>query len=239
MLAAIDQAREKKQQEKLNHIFTEAENKSGTELEEAINKADQEQGSQAYQDNKEKVQELKEKRAAENPEAYQQTAQIRAKENMAKHKISEEDLADNQEIKEALTKLNSSEIKEPSVIVASEMTITEGIEKAGATKKLTNLLTQTKRILTAPISPEKKEALKSQLLEFINSSNIYWQFAYQQQKAEVQSLLSKLENDSEHPTSPTKFPLKVVLPIIASLLLIMGLVAFSVMRKKRMKRGKT
>ena len=234
MLTAIDQAREKKRQENLNHIFEESKHKSGPDLDEAINNADQEQGSQAYEDNKEKVKEMKEKRATENPEEYRQATQNRVKEQMQKAGISEQEL-DNQEVQVALTKLNSSEIKEPAALVEAEMTAIAEVAKAGVTKQLNQLITKVEQALKTGAKEDIK-AVKTQLLEFINSPNVHYQAVYHNREAEIKALLSKLENysTSPNPTTNNKFPYKVVLPIMA-ILFLSGLGLLLIIRQQRLK----
>jgi hypothetical protein len=197
----------KKSAEHLNNIFEEAQTKTGPELDQAINNADQEHGSQAYEDNKEQIKELKEKKATENPEDYRQKAKERIVKRMAEIGINEQDL--NEEGVE-LIQLNDDEITEPTAIVEEEMKVIAEVEKAGATKKLNDLLNQVKQFLDSKIpSQEKVNKLKNQLLEFMSSSNIYHRASYNNKKSEVKTLLSKLESysDSKDQTnSPNNFP---------------------------------
>lgn len=235
MLEAIFQTRKRKQEENLSHIFEEGQNKTGSELEEGIEQADKNFGSQIYEDNKDRVENLKTKRARENFSFYQQAIFEKVEEEMERSGVREEELGN--EVREAKKKLFSGEIGEASLFVKTEMTVISGINQVEADKNLNGIINQVEQALVSR-SQEAIEKVKTKVLEFISNPNIFCQNSYNDRKYEVQNYLSKLESYSpsgEPINSDSKFPLSVVLPIAAFLLLVI-LLGFSFIRQKNKKR---
>lgn len=236
MLVAIDQTKEKKRQESLQNSFQVAQNQTGVVLEQTINNIDQQQGTQAYEDNRKKTEELKIRSATENPTEYSQNVQARVEERMKKNELNQESLTDPK-VKEFLKKLNDSEIKDPAEIVKAEMAIVAEVEKISAEKQLMKLLSSVSQELTSAKSKEEKAAIKTRLLAFVNSSNIYFQQAYSKHKTEVKNLLNQLEDNSNSSTaSPTGFPWKIVLPIAG--ILVLGWGVFIIRTKIKLSKTK-
>jgi len=112
-----------------------------------------------------------------------------------------EEESSNEEVLGLFNKLSNKEIVETTEIVETELIITDKIEKVASNKKLSSLITQINQVLnTLTSSKETVSELKTQLLKFVSSDNIYCQTAYIKNKVEVNLLLSKLENYSESNT---------------------------------------
>lgn len=237
MLEEIDKIKRKEQKQKLDEIFEESKNKSGPDLEEAINNAEEEMGSEAYEDNKEKIREMKEKKAAENFADYKQKTREKLRKNMRKEGINKQDFEDK-EAYEKLNNLNNTEINDANKFVELETKVAYELEKVKAKKNLNKIIDQINSVLASRFSQSTIEEVKTKVLEFISNPNIYCQSAYNNRKPEVQNLLSKLENysTSERPNgSDGRFPLNVVLPITAVLLLaiVLGVIFVWQKNKKR------
>jgi len=89
-------------------------------------------------------------------------------------------------------------------IVEKETKIKQSIGQQGAQKKVNFFRNEVETVLKSG-KKERIAKLKMQLIEFINADNIF----YQSKKAEVQSLLSRLDNYSnkqQNNNSPEKFP---------------------------------
>jgi ATP-dependent Zn protease len=116
------------------------------------------------------------------------------------------------------------------------MKVTAKVEKVKADKVLAKIVSQIKQVLNSFSSQKEVEEVKSKILEFISSPNIYCRSAYQEQEPEIRNLVNQLNSYSApKEKSPTnyddKFPLSVVLPIVGVLLLV-GMVVYSLVRQR-------
>jgi len=236
MIDAVDKVRQRKQKEKLNNIFESYKDKSGSDLQSFIDEAEKEIGSKFYKDNEEKIRRMKEKYAAENPESYFESFRERIKDKMEAEGINEQDLDKETQRKWRELK-NGNETREYTSLVKSEMEIDSKIEETKANKNLNEIIREIKRALSS-LSQRSIEEVKNRILEFISNPNVYCQSAYDNRRSEVQNLLSKLNSSptSERPiNSHDRFPLNVVLPIAAILLLttVLGVIFVRQKNKKR------
>jgi curved DNA-binding protein CbpA len=233
MLDAIDEDKKKYQKEKLGRIFEESKNKNGSDLEEAINGFEKERGSEAYENDKEKIEEMKKRRAGENLKGYRQKFIRNLREDMKREGIERQDLEDEEDLEKLM---DNNENWSSDEFVRAEMKVTAKVEKVKADKVLAKIVSQIKQVLNSFSSQKEVEEVKSKILEFISSPNIYCRSAYQEQEPEIRNLVNQLNSYSApKEKSPTnyddKFPLSVVLPIVGVLLLV-GMVVYSLVRQR-------
>jgi len=232
MLDAIDEDKKKYQKEKLDRIFEESKSKNGSDLEEAINGFEKERGSEAYENDKEKIEAMKKRMAGENLQNYQRIFIGSLKEDMAREGISKKDLEDG----ETLEKVLKGNIQDPDELVKAEMKIVAEVEKVKADKFLTKIVNQIKQVLNSLSSKKEVEEVKSKILEFISSPNIYYRYVFQKQEPEVRRLVNALNNysvpeEEKSIDSNNGLPLGLVVPIVGVLLLVIVL-GFSFIRQR-------
>lgn len=173
----------------INSNLQKAQNPDATiqDKKEALVENEKYEGQSAYEDakTKEQIKNLKKEVARDNLAEYRNKiiSDLATKLKINRLKESELDSETKSEIE-----MLKNEI-DPDKLVEKEVKITQKISQQGATKKITRF---EKKIEAALESNDKTEIdkLKKQLIEFMQSNNVY----YQAKKKEAQQLLKQLEN---------------------------------------------
>jgi len=221
ILADIQARRKDKiSSQKAKENLNKAQTGTPEEKEQAWENLEKSETEKGYNENKTEIENLKKEKAAKNPQQYSQEAQQRIAKKLAENKVKEEELSE--ENQKNWQKLKGGEIQDPDQLVATETKIKENIYQEEAKNKVANLTERVNKVLK---SKEKSQIniLKQELLEYINSNNIYYPTA---QKKEMEKLLTQLENYSttnndQNTSKPENFPWKVVIPFLLVGLLVM------------------
>ena len=139
------------------------------------------------------------------------------------------------EIAAQYEKLWGGTIVEPDLIVQIKHQVSAKIGEIGASERFNELSDKVENVLR---TGQKIEQVRTELANFLKSTNIYDQaliIQRQEKFLELKNALDNFSNNNQQPISnPINFPWKIVLPIVlVGIVLLVGLVV--ILRKKRQK----
>jgi hypothetical protein len=208
---------------------TQDPNATTQEKKEALDDLDKNEGEQAYEEKKEQIKETKKELARDNPNEYRDKVISGLDKKLTENGLNESDL--DTQAKQEIRGLKNDSNLEPDELVELEMKLTKRIGQAGAKKKVNNLAIEVEKVLK---SKEKVqiEKLKKELLEIINSNNVY----YLPIKSRTEQLLKQLENITNFNSNlqpPNSLPLSAKIGIGVAGFLAVGFFMFLIWRGKR------
>lgn len=211
----------------------ETEGKDAEQLKKQLEEVEKAQGQQSYEDNQAGIDNLKNELAEKvSEEEYNQIITNTVNNSMIKYNIKEDEL--DLETKKNWQKLKNREIKDKDQVNKMEKLITKKVGEEGSKKKLSKILQEAQQSLKLD-DKNKIKAVRNKLYSFLVSTDIYEKSLFSQREKEIQKVLKDLENhSSQKQTHSDKFPWKVVVPVILTLLtLTLGVIIYR-KRKKRL-----
>ncbi|CAG8541934.1 314_t:CDS:2 [Cetraspora pellucida] len=225
----LDLEKAKQTSQKVDDDLKKARDPKATtqDKKDALDELDKNEGEQSYEDKKEQIKEAKKEVAKDNPNEYRNKVISNLDKKLAENGLSESDL--DEQTRQEIKDLKNGGNLEPDKLVELEMKLTEKIGQAGAKKKVDNLAGEVEKVLK---NKEKAqvEKLKKELLEILNSSNVY----YFPHKSQVEKLLKQLESviisDKNSLQPANSLPLLVKIGIGAVIILVVGFFGKGLMR---------